>query len=165
MTPDLDTRRSIRKVTRADFAAYPVWEWALHEEETMGLGESFVRPLELGGLGPDALGQYLVSARVTLSDGSVLPACVEVGIRAGKMQAQPMFIFLQDRHLDFGGAETLTTLAYYTKSPAVYPVSWELAVALAGQTAPLKGKVRRSLFSRIARLFGRSKVPAVLSRV
>jgi len=149
MTIDLQSRRSIRKIARGDFVAYPVWEWALNDEHTDGHGESFVRPTELGSIPLGPLRQLIVSATATLNDGSVLPACVEVSVRAKKVQIEPMFIFLQDRHLDFGGAETTTVLSHYTKCADAHPVSWELAVPLDGDTAPLKGVVRRSMIARL----------------
>lgn len=156
MTPDLDIRRSIRKIARADLARYPVWEWALHEEETVGQGESFVRPTALDCIPLDAARQFVVGATVTLSDGSELPACAEVTVRAGKAEAMPMFIFLRDRQLDFAGAETQTTLAHYTKSAQVRPDRWVLDVPLAGRGELLGGKVKRSLWTRVAGLLRRT---------
>lgn len=150
MTIDLQSRRSIRKIARGDLDAYPVWEWALNDEHTDGHGESFVRPTELGIIPVGAVRQFIVSATATLNDGSVLPACAEVSVRAKNVQVEPMFIFLQDRHLDFGGAETATVLSHYIKRADARPVSWELAVALEGETAPLKGIVRRSMIARLS---------------
>jgi hypothetical protein len=155
MTIDLDSRRSIRKIAREDFAAYPVWEWALNEEHTEGHGQSFVRPTALESLPIGLSCHYIVSATATLSDGSSLPACVEVSVRAKKVRIEPMFIFLQDRHLDFGGAATRTVLSHYTKRADARPVSWELAVPLDGETAPPKGLVRRSLVERLAQVWQR----------
>jgi len=155
MTIDLDSRRSIRKIAREDFTAYPVWEWALNEEHTQGQGVSFVRPTALSSLPLDQARHYIVSASATLNDGSVLPACAEVSVRGKKVRIAPMFIFLQDRHLDFGGAETKTVLGHYTRQADAHPVSWELAVPLDGQSAPPRGKVRRSLAARLAQLWKR----------
>lgn len=155
MTIDLHSRRSIRKIARGDFLVYPVWEWALNEEHTQGNGESFVRPTELRSIALGPVRQLIVGASATLSDGTVLPACVEVSVRANKVTIAPMFIFLQDRHLDFGGAETATVLSHYTKRPDTYPVRWELAVALDGETTPPKGAVRRSLMLRLRRAWRR----------
>jgi hypothetical protein len=152
MTIDLDSRRSIRKIAREDLAAYPVWEWALNEEHTHGHGESFVRPTALASLPREAGRHYIVSASTTLSDGTVLPACVEVSVRANKVRVAPMFIFLQDRHLDFSGAETKTVLGHYTRQADARPVSWELAVPLDGETKPPAGKLRRSLAARLVQL-------------
>lgn len=166
MTIDLHSRRSIRKIARADFAAYPVWEWALNEELTHGNGVSFVRPTDLASLPLGPLRQFIVSANATLNDGSVLPACVEVSVRAKKVRIEPMFIFLQERHLDFGGAETATVLSHYTKRADAHPVRWELAVPLEGQATPPSGAVRRSIFARLAqgwkRLCGASRRDSIL---
>ena len=165
MTIDLHTRRSIRKIARADFDAFPVWEWAINEDHTHGHDESFVRPTGLGSLSLEQVGQYIVSATVTLSEGSALPGCVEVSVRSGKLHMEPMFIFLQDRHLDFGGAETKTVLSHYTKHPAAHPVRWQLAVALDGESAPRQGQVRRSLLSRLGQGWKRISMAAQRSRV
>lgn len=160
MTIDLESRRTIRKISRADFASFPVWEWAINEAETLGQGESFVRPTSLDSIPVGIAGQYLVSAKATLSEGSVLPACVEVSVRAKKVKIEPMFVFLQDRHLDFGGSETTTTLSHYTKCGDTHPVRWELAVPLSGSDALPRGEVRRSLASRLLKLWKRARFAA-----
>jgi hypothetical protein len=149
MTIDLQARRSIRKIARGDFTAYPVWEWALNDEHTDGHGESFVRPTELASLPLGLARQFIVSATATLNDGSVLPACAEVSVRGKKVHVAPMFIFLQDRHLDFGGAETATVLSHYIKRADAHLVRWELAVTLDGESTPPSGKVRRSIIARL----------------
>jgi hypothetical protein len=161
MTIDLESRRSIRKISQSDFAAYPVWEWAINEGDTLGDGESFLRPTSLDGIGADPQRHYVVSATATLSEGSVLPACVEVSMRGNRRQLEPMFIFLQDRHLDFGGAETKTVLSHYTRRPDTRPLRWTLAVPLAGATALPSGMLRESLLSRVARLWRRVRFATV----
>lgn len=165
MTIDLESRRTIRKISRADFAAYPIWEWAINEAETLGQGESFLRPTSLDSIPVGIAGQFLVGANATLSEGSVLPACVEVNVRAKKVRIEPMFVFLQDRHLDFGGTETTTTLSHYTKCGGTHPVRWELAVPLAGSEALPHGAVRVSLAARLARLWRRVRLAAGGKRV
>jgi hypothetical protein len=162
---DLDSRRSIRKVSCADFAAYPVWEWAINESDALGSGESFLRPTALESIAGDAARQYVVSASATLSEGSVLPACVEVSMRGNKRQLEPMFIFLQDRHLDFGGAETKTVLSHYTKRAGTRPLRWTLAVPFDGETSLPSGMVRESMVSRVARLWKRVRLAAGGKRV
>ena len=154
MTIDLSTRRSIRKVTHADFAAYPVWEWAI-DEENVGSGESFVRPtsLDVVPAGPDA--HFVVAARTTLNDGTLLPSCLEVTIRKGKPCIEPMFVFLLDRHLDFAGVETTAMLSRYTKRVNIYPVHWEMAVPIAGESGLRSRKLRRSVLSRVAQWWQR----------
>lgn len=166
MSIDLQSRRSIRKIARGDFVVFPVWEWALGEEHTQGNGESFVRPTALASVPLDAARQFIVGASATLNDGSVLPACVEVNVRANKVQVVPMFIFLQERHLDFGGAESACVLSLYTKRADAHPVRWELAVPVDGSGVLLRGRVRRSLIARLRqgweRLSGRAPRHSVL---
>ncbi|NHZ40431.1 MULTISPECIES: hypothetical protein [Massilia] len=158
MTPDLAIRRSIRKVSHADFAAYPIWEWAIDEEVNLGNGESFVRPTSLDAVPLDPLGHYIVAANTTLSDGVILPSCVEVSTRGKKQHVEPMFVFLLDRHLDFAGVETTALLSRYTKRVNIYPVRWEMAVPMAGETRLRSGKVRRGLWERLAQFWARLRL-------
>ncbi len=155
MNIDLSTRRSIRKVSYADFAAYPVWEWALDEDEQMGAGESFIRPTTLDTIPPTRALHYIVSASTTLSDGTVLPSCLEVTTRNGKPHIEPMFVFLLDRHLDFAGVETTTMLSRYKKRTNIYPVRWEMAVPFAQEATLRSGLVRRSLLMKLSQLWQR----------
>lgn len=165
MTIDLHTRRSIRKIAQADFAAFPVWEWAINEEQSHGHGESFVRPAELGSLSFKLVHQYIVSATVTLNDGSTLLGCIEVSMHNRRFHMEPMFIFLQDRHLDFGGHETRTVLSHYTGRGDAQPVSWQLAVALDDECAARHGEVRRSLIERLTQGWKRLSMAAQRRRV
>lgn len=165
MTIDLDSRRPIRKIQGADFAGFPVWEWALHEEETLGQGESFVRPTALDVIPVGQARQFVVGASFTLSDGTVLPGCVELDVRARKIKAQPMFIFLRERQLELGADQTRTTLVHYTKSPDVRPVSWTLAVPVEGQPGVFAGKIRRSLRAALAGLFARKAAASAFVRI
>ncbi len=96
---------------------------------------------------------YVVGATATLSEGSMLPACAEVYVRTKKVRVEPMFIFLQERQMDFGGPETVTVLSHYTKRPDTRPVSWALAVPIEGQGTPPKGALRKSILSRLAKGF------------
>ena len=155
MTIDLESRRSIRKISRADFAAYPVWEWAINEEESHDHEESFLRPTSLDSLPAGLTRHYVVSASVTLSEGTVLPACAEVHVRPKKLQVEPMFIFLQERQMPFGGQETVTVLSHYTKQPDTRPVSWTLAVPMDGEASPPQGQIRRGILSRLTQGFKR----------
>ena len=155
MTIDLDSRRSIRKISRADFAAYPVWEWAIDEEESHDHEESYLRPTSLDSLPAGLSRHYVVSATATLSEGSVLPACAEVHVRPKKVQIEPMFIFLQERQLPFGGQETVTVLSHYTKQAGTRPVSWALAVPIDGNAVPPTGQIRRGLLARLTQGFKR----------
>jgi hypothetical protein len=159
MLIDLASRRSIRKIARADFAAYPVWEWALNEEETTGLHESFLRPTEHSSITPGLPAQYVVSANATLSDGQVLPACAEVTVGAKRVSVAPLYLFVQDRQLDFAGPETMTVLSHLTGKDGARAVSWQLAVTVDGKAKAPSGTLRRPLLARLTGLFRRSQTP------
>lgn len=161
MSLDLESRRPVRQMTGADFAAYPVWEWAINEEGTLGQDESFLRPTSLDSV-PAAPGHYVVAARVTLSEGSVLPACVQVQIRGKKPQCAPMFIVMPDRHLDFAGPATVTVLSHYTKANGTRPIAWELCVPITGHPHPVRGLLRPSLLLRLATFVRRLGMPVRL---
>ncbi len=160
MTIDLTTRRSIRKISAADFAAYPVWEWAINEEEQHGHDESFLRPTSLDSLPAGVVRHFVVGASATLSEGTVVPACAEVQVRAKGVTVEPMFMLVQERQLAFGGAETVTVLSHYTKQAGTRPVRWVLAVGLDGQGTPLKDDIRRSILGRIGQHFKRLRPAA-----
>lgn len=166
MTPDLASRRPVRQMSRADFAAYPVWEWAINEDDSPGQGESFLRPTSLDSVPAGLPGHFVVSATVTLSDASVLPACVQVQVRAAarrkKPQMTPMFILMPDRHLDFAAQGSVTVLSHYTKVKDTRPVSWELAVPVAGLTSPVRGVLRQSMLLRLLHLVRRLGMPVRL---
>ena len=155
MPTELAIRRPIRKVTGADFAACPVWEWALDEDEHLGGGESFIRPTSLETIPPTPELHYIVAASTTLNDGTVLPSCMEVSIGKGKPRIEPMFLFLLDRHLDFAGAETNTMLSRYKKRSNVYPVRWQMTVLFDGETSLRTGTVRHSLLSKLVHVWRR----------
>ena len=155
MTIDLESRRSIRRISAADFAAYPVWEWAINEEDGHGHDEPFLRPTSLDSLPAGRERYFVVGASATLSDDSVLPACAEVRVAASAAQVEPMFIFVQERQLAFGGSETITVLSHYTKQADTRPVRWSLAVPVEGQGAAPQGDIRRSILSRVAGTFRR----------
>lgn len=161
MSLDLESRRPVRQMSGADFAAYPVWEWAINEEGTLGQDQSFLRPTSLDSV-PAAPGHYVVAANVTLSEGSVLPACVQVQVRGKKLQCAPMLILMPDRHLDFAGQEAGTVLSHYTKVNGTRPVSWELCVPAAGHKHPVRGVLRASMLLRLITLVRRLGMPVRL---
>lgn len=161
MSLDLESRRPVRQITAADFAAYPVWEWAINEEGTLGQDESFLRPTSLDCV-PAAHGHYVVSASVTLSEGTVLPGCVQVHVRTKKPQCAPMFIVMPDRHLDFAGQATVNVLSHYTKVNGTRPVAWELCVPITGHQHPVRGVLRESLLLRLATFVRRLGMPVRL---
>lgn len=63
-------RKQVYHLTLADFEQYPVWEFALDEEDIEGQDEATVRPCEMTEADPTA-GIFVVKARFTLNDGTI----------------------------------------------------------------------------------------------
>ncbi len=160
MTTDLATRRPIRRIASADFSVYPVWEWALGEEQTFDHEQSFVRPTPHARVPMQAGGHYIVLGNAVLNDASELPACIEVLVAGGKVEFIPMFLLLPDRHLDFTGAEATRVLSQYARRLNTYAVSWTLAVPVGESDAIHGAKVQRSLSVKAAQLWMRLRVAA-----
>lgn len=165
MTTDLATRRPIRRIASADFALFPVWEWALGEEQSFGHDQSFVRPTSQAKVPLLDGGHFIVAGSATLNDGNDLPACIEVRVENGKVSFTPMFLLLPDRHLDFSGPQTTRVLSQYARRLNTYAVSWALAVPV-GDSDKLPGaRVRRSLLVRLGQWWMRLRVAASGSSV
>ncbi|MES2902006.1 MAG: hypothetical protein V4723_19930 [Pseudomonadota bacterium] len=159
MIIDLATRRPIRQVTRADLQAFPVWEWAVNEEEMGGHGESFIRPTQNQCIPTGVTQQYIVAAVAILNDGSHLPAVAEVSVQANKVRVAPLLLFLTEHRLDFYASETLTMLSHFTRQARSWPARWELAVAVEGETRLRSGRVRHGFARRCAFLWARLRSP------
>lgn len=155
MIIDLATRRSIRKVTRADLQAFPVWEWAVNEEEMGEQGASFLRPTEHQVVPGGVTQQYIVAASAILNDGTRLSAVAEVTVHQKKVRIAPLFLFLKDHRLDFAGAETLTMLSHFTKQPHTWPARWELAIPVGTESKLRSGRVAHGFARRCAFLWAR----------
>ena len=162
MTTDLATRRPIRRIASADFALFPVWEWALGEEQSFGHDQSFVRPTSHEKVPLLDGGHFIVAGSAALNDGSDLPACIEVRVENGKVSFTPMFLLLPDRHLDFTGPETTRVLSQFARRLNTYAVSWTLAVSVGDSDSDkLPGaRVQRSLPVRVGQLWMRLRVAA-----
>ena len=155
MPIDLATRRPNRKLTRADLQSFPVWDWAVHEEEMSDLGMSFIRPTEHQGVPIGVSQHFIVAASAILNDGSRLSAVAEVTVQQKKVRVAPLFLFLKDHRLDFAAPETTTMLSHYTKLPNTWPVKWELAAPVQGEATLRSGRVAHGLARRCAFLWAR----------
>lgn len=153
MTIDLSVRKPFSRITRADFAAFPVWEWADDEEGVEGQDESFVRPTTHATVPKADFAQFLVQSKVRLRNGTEMAGCVEVTVQGRRVHCVPTVVFMLDRHLDFVGLETTRLLSRYTKTSNNFPVKWELSVPLAGQKKARAGRVRQGIVMRIIQLW------------
>ncbi len=155
MASTLATRKPVYKLTRDDFAAFPIWEWAINEEGLEGQDESFVRPTPLTAIPKGAFAQYGVAAQAKLRSGATFPAWAEVMVKGNKVSIQPTSVFLHDRHLDMVGMETTRLLSRLTQEVDNYPVSWVLSVPFDGEPKPRRGRVHRGLLLQLLALLRR----------
>jgi hypothetical protein len=137
--------KSMARLTRADLAAHPVWQYVAEPGEPEQ-DESYVFPTELQTI-PKESGyqQYLVAAVAVLRDGTEFPACVELTWHGRQLSCVPLWVFLLGRQLDFVGVDTDRLLSRYTRYPANRPKAWRLATLVEGERKVRSGKVRRTL--------------------
>lgn len=165
MTSNLSTRKTVYQVTREDFAAYSIWEWAIGEEGAEGEGESFVRPTLLKAIPKREFAQFVVAANAKLRKGNLMPACAEVTVKGGIASVNPMSILLYDRHLDIVALETTRALSYLTQEVDNYPVSWELSALFEGEAMARHGKVPRSMGLQLMAMWRALKIARQSSAV
>ncbi|MFZ2641827.1 MAG: hypothetical protein WA117_12580 [Verrucomicrobiia bacterium] len=67
---DKRIRKQVYELTAGDLDRYPVWEFALDEEEEEGQDEATIRPYELRSSLDPSDGMFIVRARLTLADGT-----------------------------------------------------------------------------------------------
>lgn len=158
MASNLSTRKTVYQLSREDFAAYPIWEWAIGEYGAEGEDESFVRPTPLTAIPKREFAHFVVAASARLRKGNVMPACAEVTVRGDSASVKPMSIFLHDRHLDITATETTRALSYLTQELDNYVATWELNVAFEGEAMARHGKVPRSMGLQLLALWRRLKI-------
>ena len=165
MTSNLSTRKTVYQVNQEDFAAYPIWEWAIGEGEAEGEDESYVRPTLLASIPKREYAEFIVAARATLRRGSSMPACADVTVKGDAIAVAPMSIFLYDRHLDILATETTRALSYLTQEADNYPSAWELTVPVEGESTPRHGKVPRGMGLHLKAMWRRLKITRQTSPV
>jgi hypothetical protein len=133
--------KPFRKLKRIDFEQSPIWEWSMEEEAEVSdqaadaRDESFVRPTDHTEVPMADFAQFIVAASYELKDGSRFPGAVEVTVAQGQVACQPLFVFMIDRQLQVPGVETNRLLTRYTKAIDNYPIKWQLAVNIQGESA------------------------------
>jgi hypothetical protein len=63
-------RKQVYELTLEDLGKFPVWEFALDEEDEEGQDEATVRPVQVSGTLDPADGPFIIRAMFTLADGT-----------------------------------------------------------------------------------------------
>jgi len=142
-------RKQVYKLTAGDLSKFPVWEFALDEENEEGQDEATVRPYEVSGALDPSDGMFVVRAAFTLADGSkvqgyvtppvqgddsigtlqpiIVTAAGQVGFWCGMMSPSPDQLAEKYRSLGRDAGRT-------------FPLQFESQVELVG--GPVRGTLR-----------------------
>jgi hypothetical protein len=72
MSISLNTRKPVDELQPADFAAFPIWEFAIDEEEIEDQDETWVRPLAATLIEPDLYSLSVAAQFITASGHSIM---------------------------------------------------------------------------------------------
>jgi hypothetical protein len=156
MTPTPATRKPVDRLTTLDFAAFPVWEYAIDEEEVAGRDETWVRPADRARLRRGLYSQLVLSSFKT-SRGDVLPGFMIVStadpdpdVQPGALLA-PRYLALPMLSRPQAAAKRRTwdldsrrdiLRALRRREDGVFPLTYQVQVPLGRGKKLLRGKVR-----------------------
>jgi len=137
MTATPDTRKPVHKLTAADLATFPIWEYALDEETEEGRDETWVRPVVAGEVPTDAY-SLSVACELTFQDGTKHDGLVGVTTE-GSVDVSVGVLLDDDRYLFIctpsrGEDESARFLqAVGRVRDAVFPIRYRLRVRISGE--------------------------------
>jgi hypothetical protein len=85
MRATLNTRKPVHKLLIRDFRSFPIWEYAIDEENEPGRDETWVRPVRSKFV-PKGVYSQLVSARFTTASGKRLNGFMTVNTAGGRVE-------------------------------------------------------------------------------
>lgn len=149
--PTPETRKPVDQLTPEDFAAFPIWEFALDEEASETepeQDETWVRPVDAPAVPVDAY-SLLVAADFTTASGQPLQGFVGVTTAGGLQIAQPI-VLANGRYLPYlpAAAASLQSkphagewLAAQVGLPVaeLFPLRYTLRAVIDGEAAPRSG--------------------------
>jgi hypothetical protein len=145
MPRDLSTRKPVNRLTRADFTAFPIWEYAEDEEGVERQDETYVRPVD-SPVVPRA-GYTHVAAEFTAPNGRKYSGFVTVStldiapdVCQGVIFHGRASLFVSNPEA-FGFQESRKQLlaALKVREDEVFPLSFRLNAPIAGHTSPFAG--------------------------
>jgi hypothetical protein len=140
-TPTLATRKPIDAFTMRDLEVFPVWEYAIDDEDHHGQDETWVRPMDTRFV-PRGRWSMLVSTTFALKSGgrlagfSVVTTSKPLEIQAGALLLGGRYIVLPSVQLERPGRDDLVQMfasigaALGRGHSAVLSVQWALGVPI-----------------------------------
>jgi hypothetical protein len=139
---ELRIRKSVADLSQTDLEDYPVWEFALDEEDLEGQDETTVRPWSDSGPVDPSAGMFVVRARFVLADGTAMTGYLTPTVEDVDRLAsiQPIIVTDEGQVLFWCGimSPSADDLARNYRrlgkhSPAqVFPIRFHADVAIAG---------------------------------
>lgn len=140
-------------LTEEQLQAHPVWRFRLDAEGEEGVDETHVTPA-VADLRPGEYGSFIVSASYKLDNGQELPGAVQVDVLGSKVHCTPVLLCARGKQLDPLEPDIAARLGRITHASDCRPASWRLAVPIAGESAPRRGRIPKSRwFQAIVLLF------------
>lgn len=140
MKVSLKTRKPVDQLVAGDLSAFPVWEYALDEEDVEGRDETWVRPVKTKVV---PLGQYslLVAADLKVASGRTFGGFVVVTTAEGSVEIIGGVILRESDYLpipspkQFGFEESKGMLLSRLRlsEPDVFPIAYTLRVPIEGE--------------------------------
>ena len=140
MSPSLRTRKPVDQLKPEDLEAFPIWEFAIDEEESEEQDETWVRPVPGNVVAPD-LYSLTVAADFRTASGEAISGAVDVTTAEefefghGVLLHEGKYIFVPSA--EFTGAKTerkAVALALGMSVKQVFPLKFTLRALVEGET-------------------------------
>jgi len=157
MTATFNSRKPIHKLRAGDFRAFPIWEYAIDEEDKPGRDETWVRPVK-GHRVRNGVYSQLVAAAFTARSGETLNGFMTVNTAGPKIEVLPGVILgrvgfrpiptvsrkLAIRRHNTWAIEVREALAKALRQQesSVFPLSYCLLVTIHGEISPRRGRIK-----------------------
>lgn len=145
MKPTQKTRKPIDKLSLADIAAFPIWEFADDEEGIAGQDETWVRPLIARQVPPDAY-SLSVAAMFEAPTGATFRGIVGINTSGGYEAVHAAIVTSNDYvfipwpgYVDAPKSVLLAAKLLGLKKAELFPLKYRLAVRVEGETEPRTG--------------------------
>lgn len=150
MRVSIRTRKPCDKLKVADFTAFPIWEFALDEEDKPGRDESWVRPVESSFV-PKGAYSLLVATTFVTASGKKLNGFMTVSTDTNQVEiyhAQALgrlkFTSIPEKSRDKWDIEERKKFLKLLGQPEskVYPIQYTLRVMIQGEKTARQGKIK-----------------------
>jgi hypothetical protein len=131
-SPTLETRKPIDRLTADDLLVFPIWEFAIDEEEVEEMDETWVRPVDVKVV-RKGMWSLSVAADFRTRSGLVIPGFVDVSTAEGT-EVSDGVLLPQGKYVSIRvgspSARVATARSLGMKTRDVFPLSYTLRVLI-----------------------------------